>query len=201
MIVATNTPAPTVTMTLTPSASPASPAAPPSGTSAVQVWTLIVASTAVVATALSIYFVRKTGRETTKAATKSAKAASRSSKAARRAATASERNTHELETRSRREETLRNLRWAAELAVSDDDRTAQLGVAELNALAESDLLDESQQLFIDAALDSVIEEPEDEIDESEEDVDVEVVRTADTPAEPDDPRLPSDEEPEGGERG
>lgn len=33
----------------------------------------------------------------------------------------------ELERRSRREESMRHLKWAAELAVSDDDRRAQLG--------------------------------------------------------------------------
>ena len=47
----------------------------------------------------------------------------------------------ELEQRSRREETMRNLRWAAELAVREDDRMADLGVAQLEALLDSDLLD------------------------------------------------------------
>lgn len=44
---------------------------------------------------------------------------------------------------------------------------AQLGVAELNALAESDLLDDSQKLFIDAALESMIQDAAEEIDEIE----------------------------------
>jgi hypothetical protein len=79
------------------------------------------------------------------------------------------RGTRELEKRSKREETMRNLRWAAELAVSEDDRAAQLGVAQLNALAESDLLDDSQQLFVDAALDSVLQVPLEEIEEAGED--------------------------------
>lgn len=39
----------------------------------------------------------------------------------------------ELETRSKREETMRNLRWAAELSVKDDDRMASLGVSQLGA--------------------------------------------------------------------
>jgi ribosome assembly protein YihI (activator of Der GTPase) len=60
---------------------------------------------------------------------------------------------------------MRNLRWAAELAVHEDDRKAQLGVAQLNALDASDLLDESQQLFIDAALDAVVSVPLEELDE------------------------------------
>jgi hypothetical protein len=113
------------------------------------------------------------------------------------------RGAQELEIRSKREETMRNLRWAAELAVSDEPRTAQLGVAELNALAESDLLDNSQLLFVDAALDAVIEEPEDAIEEATGDVDVELIGEPkdDAPGEP--PAVPSEEEPgvEGDEGG
>lgn len=75
----------------------------------------------------------------------------------------------ELETRSRREETMRNLRWAAELAVNEDDRMADLGVAQLVALLESDLLDESEKVFVEAALDAVYEDPEAELDELGED--------------------------------
>ena len=54
----------------------------------------------------------------------------------------------ELETRSKREETMRNLRWAAELAVSTDEAEAKLGVAQLNALGDSTMLDDAQQLFV-----------------------------------------------------
>lgn len=77
------------------------------------------------------------------------------------------RSATELETRSKREETMRTLRWAAELAASDKDDLAQLGVAELRALLDSELLDESQKVFIDAALESVIEDPLEEIEEIE----------------------------------
>jgi hypothetical protein len=76
------------------------------------------------------------------------------------------RGARELEARSRREETMRSLRWGAELAVSADDRTARLGIAQLRALAESDLLDEGQQLFVDAALDAVVRVPADRIAEA-----------------------------------
>lgn len=62
----------------------------------------------------------------------------------------------QLETRSNREETMRTLRWAAELGVSTDAAKARLGVAQLKALADSDMLDASQQLFIDAALQAVV---------------------------------------------
>lgn len=52
--------------------------------------------------------------------------------------------------------------------MSDNEGTAELGVAELKALADSDLLDDSQKLFIDAALESVILELTEEIDEMDE---------------------------------
>ena len=61
---------------------------------------------------------------------------------------------------------LRNLRWAAELAVSDDEGKAPLGLAELQALADSDLLEAGQKLFIDAALEAVVREPEEELEEA-----------------------------------
>ena len=80
----------------------------------------------------------------------------------------SRKGARELEVRSRREETMRNLRWAAELAVKEDDRMADLGVAQLAALLESDLLDESEKVFVEAALDAVYEAPEDELDELDE---------------------------------
>jgi hypothetical protein len=101
----------------------------------------------------------------------------------------------ELETRSKREETLRVLRWAAELAVSDDDGKAKLGVSQLNALGDSDLLDDAQQLFVDAALEAVVDEPADEIEEAGEDA--EVIRLPGPGA----PPLPSDEDEEGGDDG
>ena len=71
----------------------------------------------------------------------------------------------ELESRSRREEVMRSLRWAAELAVSDEETHARLGVAELRALGESDLLDDHQQLFIDAALNAVVRIPVAELEQ------------------------------------
>ncbi len=82
----------------------------------------------------------------------------------------------ELETRSKREETMRTLKWAAELAVSDDPTKADLGLRQLEALGESAMLDTEQQTFIDAALASVYAEPEAQIAAAEvEGDDVEVV--------------------------
>ena len=63
----------------------------------------------------------------------------------------------QLESRSRREETMRNLRWAAELAAPDELSRTDLGIAQLTALGASTLLDPEQQIFIDAALAAVTE--------------------------------------------
>ena len=106
----------------------------------------------------------------------------------------------EIETRSKREETLRNLRWAAELSASEKGRLATLGVAELEALLESDLLEENEKIFVEAAFGAVYEDPEAELDQLGGDaeavhlvVDDERVRRGDTRA------LPSEPEPEQGD--
>lgn len=62
---------------------------------------------------------------------------------------------------------MRLLRWASELAVSNDLRRAELGVHQLSALADSDLLDEEEKSFVDAALETVLAEPLEEIKELE----------------------------------
>lgn len=72
---------------------------------------------------------------------------------------------NELETRSKREETLRTMRWAAELSASQEDQLADLGVAELEALLGSDLLEESEKVFVEAALSAVYEDPEEQLNE------------------------------------
>lgn len=73
----------------------------------------------------------------------------------------------ELEARSRREEMMRQLRWAAERAVSPDAGEAALGLAQLRALDGSAPEDADVQGAIDAALESVISEPEAEIEEAQ----------------------------------
>ena len=77
------------------------------------------------------------------------------------------RTAKELEGRSRREEVMRLRRWASELAVSDDFRKAELGVHQLSALADSDLLNDEEKSFVDAALETVLAEPLEEIEELE----------------------------------
>jgi len=98
----------------------------------------------------------------------------------------------ELETRSKREEVMRNLRWAAELAVSEDEDQAKLGTTELIALGRSDLLDQKEQLFVDAALEATVRDPAADLDELGEDT--EVVEIVDGDADVDEDELSSGQE-------
>lgn len=78
----------------------------------------------------------------------------------------------ELEARSKREEVMRTLRWAAELAVSNDARGSLLGTHELQALRKSKLLSAVEEGFIYAALEVVIEDPRQTISDSAEEIEV-----------------------------
>lgn len=89
----------------------------------------------------------------------------------------SRRGTQELESRSKREEVMRSLRWAAELAVCDDVRKARLGNRELRALQSSRLLSPAEVGFIHAALDAALDVPVHAIEQAEGDV--EIVATTD----------------------
>jgi hypothetical protein len=95
------------------------------------------------------------------------------------------RGARELELRSKREEVMRILRWAAELAVSDDQAHSRLGVAELGALLQSELLDEEEKDFVQAALTAVVRVPVEQIEQLGNDV--RVVAEPDLP-----PRPPAD---------
>lgn len=79
---------------------------------------------------------------------------------------------NELEVWRRREETMRMLRWASEQAASGEAAKARMGVAALDALSTSDLLQEADQTLVDAVIDSLIEEPVDVIEQAEGDVEV-----------------------------
>jgi hypothetical protein len=93
------------------------------------------------------------------------------------------RGAKELEFRSKREEVMRILRWAAELSVSDDQAHARLGVAELGALLESELLDEEEKDFVQAALTAVVRVPVEQIELlGDEGEDVQVVAGPDLSA-------------------
>jgi hypothetical protein len=84
----------------------------------------------------------------------------------------SRRGARELETRAKREEVMRILRWAAELAVADDRAHARLGVTQLGTLLTSDLLDEEEKDFVQAALTAVVEPAVQQIEQLGEDVQV-----------------------------
>lgn len=107
------------------------------------------------------------------------------------------RATGELEARSRREEVMRNLRWAAELAVSNETAKSRLGVQELHALRKSELLTDVEQEFIDAALEVTIEIPHQAIERSRGGA--EVIIEADANAAGETP-VPSEEGEQGGRR-
>lgn len=79
---------------------------------------------------------------------------------------------NELDVWRRREETMRMLRWASELAASQDGARARMGVAALEALSASELLQEPDQNLVDAVIDSLLEDPVEEIEEASGDVDV-----------------------------
>ena len=68
------------------------------------------------------------------------------------------RSAVELERRSRREEVMRLMRWSAELAIEPDERKARLGIDQLSALASSDLLGDEEKAFVDAALESAVDD-------------------------------------------
>ncbi|MEO6502155.1 MAG: hypothetical protein ABIQ09_09625 [Jatrophihabitantaceae bacterium] len=73
------------------------------------------------------------------------------------------RDAKELEKRSRREQVMKTLEWAAEMAISEGEATSRLGLSQLRALAASNLNDQDVQAFVDAALDAVVKDEADEI--------------------------------------
>jgi len=73
----------------------------------------------------------------------------------------------ETDIRWRREETMRILRWAAELAVDGDVARSSVGVAALDALEESALLQDDDQPLISAVLDAVVEPAVDAYDDGD----------------------------------
>ena len=71
------------------------------------------------------------------------------------------------------------LEWTAEMSISEDEAKSRLGLSQLRALAASNLNDKDVQVFVDAALDAVVEDVVDEIKKAEgTDEPVAVVRIA-----------------------
>ena len=103
------------------------------------------------------------------------------------------RGATELEARSKREELMRMLRWASELAISDDDPKARLGVAQLRALLDSSLLTAEEINFVRAALTASIRNPVEQMEQIGEEARVTLVPDPALPASPD---VPSETETE-----
>jgi hypothetical protein len=102
-----------------------------SGSTGTPIWlSVLLAFLTLTGVLASAFFLRKTGRE---------------------ARTSAE----ELDRRGKREETMRTLRWAAERAVSTEDRDSRLGIAALDSLGGSAWLEVEDQELIDAVISSV----------------------------------------------
>lgn len=83
----------------------------------------------------------------------------------------------ELDKWRHREETMRMLRWAGESAAAQaNDTLAAVGLAALDALGSSELLQAEDQDFIDRVLDAILANPVSEYDEVEQTGEVEVVQ-------------------------
>jgi hypothetical protein len=91
---------------------------------------------------------------------------------------------------------MRILRWASELAVSEDRGKARLGIQELRALRDYKMLASSEEEFIDAALRAAIEVPLEAIARSGGEVEVIVTPDPDVVGES---PVSSEEEGEGQE--
>ncbi|HEY7144862.1 MAG TPA: hypothetical protein VH637_11485 [Streptosporangiaceae bacterium] len=78
--------------------------------------------------------------------------------------------TRDLEHRSKREEVMRVLRWAAELGIAAEEPRARLGRSELEALLDSELLDEEERDFVQAALEATLAGPVQQIERAGENV-------------------------------
>ena len=133
------------------------------GTSPVEVWTLIVAGLAVVTTMVSAGLLRRTGKGTVKAAEKAAAAAETSAEAATHAAEASAKSAAAAETAAaqldvwrQREESMRMLRWAVDNAVSKEPARSSAGQEALKALAGHNLVQPLDQDFIHAVIAGIV---------------------------------------------
>lgn len=93
---------------------------------------------------------------------------------------------------------MRSLRWAAELAVSNDADEALLGVVQLEALRKSKLISPIEQEFVDAALNVAIKGPRQAIEHAADQVNVVLKASANVAGET---LVPSEEGEHGEEAG
>ena len=107
------------------------------------------------------------------------------------------RAARELEVSSKRQEVFRNLRWAAELAITPDDkRRSDLGLYMLETLRDSKLVDPDGAQLVNTALRAALSGPLAPIESIEEageelrvveDPDPTIARVADVPSEEEGP--------------
>jgi hypothetical protein len=76
----------------------------------------------------------------------------------------SRRASLELDRWRRREETMRLLRWAAELALERDERRAGVGIAAMDALQGSELLQDEDLDLVETIAQSLVDETEAQFD-------------------------------------
>jgi hypothetical protein len=74
------------------------------------------------------------------------------------------RGATELDVWRRREETMRMLRWASEQAAAPEPTQARMGIAALDALSASELLQQPDQVLVDAVIDSLISDAVEEFE-------------------------------------
>lgn len=144
--------------------------------------TLLVALIALSGAILSAILVRRSSRDSNAIAEMGAHLVRRSATEATQTTRLGQIETRlaavELDEWRRREETMRMLRWAAESAASDSQTLANIGLAALGALGESELLQPMDEVFIDRVLDAILASAIDEYNGAADTGDVEVVLDA-----------------------
>ena len=100
----------------------------------------------------------------------------------------------ELERRSKREEAMRILRWAAELGVAPEEAKARLGRAQLETLLDADILDEGERNFVQTALEATLVRRVEKIEQAGEDARAIMITDADAAAATEASEVSSEEE-------
>jgi hypothetical protein len=130
---------------------------PGAGTSTGTWLTFAAAILAVLASVTGILVVRRSARETNAVAKQAADASTKAANASTAAAAASKEASDELDVWRKREETMRMLRWAADNAVKDGGVVADAGVAILDALQGSTLIQADDKPFVGQVVEAVVD--------------------------------------------
>jgi hypothetical protein len=141
------------------------------GSSGAPLWSLfLTAGIALIVGLFGPWLLRKTGRGQVQAASRANMLTAEAIANAVDSRIEARLGALELDKWRRREETMRLLRWAAEQATksgNDQEDAWRVGLATLEALGRSELLQEEDQVLIDAVLQALYAEPEDEYAEAE----------------------------------